>query len=135
MSPKAFYSIEVNGVTKRYRRQQRLRPNQTLKGFIVHNILQRHARNKGGFTTALSDITLKVKVGQMVGIIGSNGSGKSTLLKLLAGIGKPTQGSIDVKGRVSALIELGAGFHQEISGRENVFINGKIGRASCRERV
>ena len=67
-----------------------------------------------------------VKSGQTLGIIGENGSGKSTMLKILAGISKPTSGSIITKGRISALIELGAGFHPEISGRENVFINGVI---------
>jgi ABC-type polysaccharide/polyol phosphate transport system ATPase subunit len=74
-----------------------------------------------------------VPAGRTLGVIGRNGSGKSTLLKLVAGITKPTSGSVTVRGRVSALIELGAGFHPEISGRENVFINGIMLGLSKRE--
>jgi ABC-type polysaccharide/polyol phosphate transport system ATPase subunit len=73
---------------------------------------------------ALNDVSFRVASGSTFGVIGRNGSGKSTALKLVAGITKPTSGTVRVEGRVSALIELGAGFHPEISGRENVFING-----------
>ena len=72
----------------------------------------------------MKDVSFKVPKGITYGIIGRNGSGKSTMLKLVAGITKPTEGTVAVDGRISALIELGAGFHPEISGRENVFING-----------
>jgi len=74
--------------------------------------------------TALDDVHFKVENGTSFGVIGENGSGKSTLLKVIAGITKPTSGRVTVRGKVSALIELGAGFHPEITGRENVFING-----------
>ncbi|MGE3511297.1 MAG: ABC transporter ATP-binding protein, partial [Vicinamibacterales bacterium] len=73
---------------------------------------------------ALQDVSFTVMPGITYGVVGRNGSGKSTALKLVAGITKPTAGSVTVRGRISALIELGAGFHPEISGRENVFING-----------
>ena len=71
-------------------------------------------------------MSFDVPAGKTFGIVGRNGSGKSTMLKLIAGIGRPTDGTVAVKGRVSALIELGAGFHPEISGRENVYINGMM---------
>ena len=72
----------------------------------------------------MREISFDVEKGEAFGVIGRNGSGKSTLLKIISGILKPTSGQLFVDGRVSALIELGAGFHPEISGRENVYING-----------
>ena len=75
---------------------------------------------------ALKDIDLEIKKGETIGIIGPNGSGKSTLLKLIAGVTKPTKGEIITKGRIAPLIELGAGFHPELTGRENVYLNGII---------
>ena len=75
---------------------------------------------------ALKDISFKVNKGETLGIIGPNGSGKSTILKLIAGVMSPTEGQVTVKGKVSPLIELGAGFHPELTGRENVYLNGAI---------
>lgn len=75
---------------------------------------------------ALKDVSFSVSSGQTLGIIGKNGSGKSTLLKLIAGVSRPTQGNLIVNGKLAPLIELGAGFHPELSGRENVFLNGVI---------
>ena len=82
---------------------------------------------------ALDDIDLTVAPGETVAVIGPNGSGKSTLLKLVAGILRPSIGTVEVSGRVTALIELGAGFHPEITGRENVVINGMLLGLSRRE--
>jgi ABC-2 type transport system ATP-binding protein len=75
---------------------------------------------------ALRDVSLQVAQGETLGLLGHNGSGKSTLLKLVGGIMKPTQGEIRVRGRLASLLELGAGFHPELTGRENIFINGAI---------
>ena len=81
----------------------------------------------------LHDISFRVAPGKMVGVIGRNGAGKSTLLRLLGGIGRPDCGTIRVHGRVGALLNLGAGFHSELTGRENIFINGVIGGLTRQE--
>lgn len=82
---------------------------------------------------ALQNVTFEVERGQVVGIVGHNGAGKTTLLKLLSGVTKPTSGRLAVTGRVSALIELGAGFHPDLTGRENIYLNGAILGLSRRE--
>ena len=116
-------AVDVRGVTKRYRRYQHRRQFATLKSALIRGSLTSDLSPEESFT-AVNDVSLTVPAGAAIGIIGRNGSGKSTLLKLVAGITKPTIGEVKVNGRISALIELGAGFHPEISGRENVFING-----------
>jgi lipopolysaccharide transport system ATP-binding protein len=82
---------------------------------------------------ALKGINLSVPVGRMFGVIGANGSGKSTLLRLLGGVMRPDQGRLKVNGRIGALLELGAGFHHDLTGRENVFVNGVLGGLTRRE--
>ncbi len=116
-------AIQVTHASKVYRRYNRRRQFATLKSALLSRSLVRDLEPDETFA-AVRDVTFTVPAGRTLGVIGRNGSGKSTLLKLVAGITKATSGSVVVNGRISALIELGAGFHPEISGRENVFING-----------
>jgi ABC-type polysaccharide/polyol phosphate transport system ATPase subunit len=125
-------AIEVTRVSKTYRRFSHKKQFATLKSALLTRSLIKNLRPDETFT-ALNDVNLTVPKGSTLGVIGRNGSGKSTLLKLVAGITKPSTGTVKVDGRISALIELGAGFHPEISGRENVFINGIMLGLSKRE--
>ena len=127
-----MHAIELRHVSKVYRRYGRRRQFATLKSALISGSLIRDLRPDEVFP-ALQDVSFAVPAGRTLGLIGRNGSGKSTVLKLVAGITKPTSGEVRVQGRVSALIELGAGFHPEISGRENVFINGIMLGLSKRE--
>jgi ABC-type polysaccharide/polyol phosphate transport system ATPase subunit len=124
-------AIDIDDVTKIYRRFGG-RQFATLKSALLQRSLLRDLRPNETFA-ALQGVSCHVSAGQTLGVIGRNGSGKSTLLKLVAGITKPSAGTVRVRGRISALIELGAGFHPEISGRENVFINGIMLGLSRRE--
>jgi ABC-type polysaccharide/polyol phosphate transport system ATPase subunit len=126
------YAIDATDVTKVYRRYSHKKQFATLKSALVSGSLIKDLRPEDTFA-ALKGVSFKVPAGSTFAIIGRNGSGKSTMLKCVAGITKPTTGTIAVKGRISALIELGAGFHPEISGRENVFINGIMLGLSKRE--
>jgi ABC-type polysaccharide/polyol phosphate transport system ATPase subunit len=116
-------AIVAQSVTKRYRRFAHRNQLRTLKSALLTGSVLADLKPEETFT-ALEDVSFEVPRGSTFAVIGENGSGKSTLLKLVAGITKPTRGSLSAPGRVSALIELGAGFHPEISGRENVVING-----------
>jgi ABC-type polysaccharide/polyol phosphate transport system ATPase subunit len=125
-------AIELTNVTKVYRRYARKKQFATLKSALLKGSLIQDLQPDEKFP-ALQGVSFAVTAGQTYGIIGRNGSGKSTALKVVAGITKPTTGMVKVVGRISALIELGAGFHPEISGRENVFINGIMLGLSKRE--
>ncbi len=116
-------AIEVTNVSKVYRRYAQKKQFATLKSAILNGSLLGDLKPDETFQ-ALRGVSFSVPKGCTYGVIGRNGSGKSTLLKCVAGITRPTQGTVTVDGRISALIELGAGFHPEISGRENIFING-----------
>jgi ABC-type polysaccharide/polyol phosphate transport system ATPase subunit len=116
-------AIDVVNVSKVYRRYARRRQFATLKSALLDGSLLGDLKPDETFQ-ALRNVSFSVPKGCTYGVIGSNGSGKSTLLKCVAGITRPTEGEVKVDGRISALIELGAGFHPEISGRENIFING-----------
>ena len=115
------YAIALNKVSKAYRLWGRGSQFATLKSALLKRDMK---LAPDASVPALRDVSFAVHSGEAFGIIGRNGSGKSTLLKIITGILKPTSGRVAVNGRVAALIELGAGFHPEITGRENVFING-----------
>ena len=112
--------IVVDRVSQRFRVSER--PYRTLKDTVV----ARRRRAPVNEVWALRDVTLEVEPGEALGLVGRNGSGKTTLLKLISGIFKPSSGRIAVGGRVGSLLELGAGFHQDFTGRENVYLNGSI---------
>ena len=112
--------ISAQAISKRYR-IHRDRPD-SLKEAVV----RRKKRSSSSEFWALRDVSLDIAPGSFHGLIGHNGSGKTTLLKLMAGIHQPTMGVMEVNGRVSALLELGSGFHPELSGRENIYLNGAI---------
>jgi lipopolysaccharide transport system ATP-binding protein len=116
-------AIAVSAASKIYRRYGR-EPHGTLKSLLLSR--RRRGRAGEGGVVALDGVSFAVEPGSTLGVIGANGSGKSTLLKLLAGIVQPTRGSVAVRGRLAALLELGAGFHPEISGRENIEITGLL---------
>jgi lipopolysaccharide transport system ATP-binding protein len=127
-------AIELIDVTRVYQKYSARHRFQTFKSAIVKGDLFRSLR-PDELVTAVSGVNIRVEKGETFGVIGENGSGKSTLLKLIAGIAKPTSGRVRTEGKISALIELGAGFHPEITGRENVFINGIMLGLSKREIV
>lgn len=113
-------SITITHVSKLFRRQKQ----RTLKEMLP--ALTKGKKNVIDSFWALKDVSLKIAQGETFGIIGPNGSGKSTLLKLIAGVSQPSQGTISVSGQIAPLIELGAGFHPELTGKENVYLNGVI---------
>ena len=118
-----MYAIEVDNVSRIYQKYSSRHRFQTFKSAMVKGDLLKSIK-ADELVTALSGVSFNVEKGRTLGLIGENGSGKSTMLKIVAGILKPSSGRIKTVGKVSALIELGAGFHPEITGRENVFING-----------
>jgi len=112
-------AVRVDGVSKKFTLHTEKRNS------VKERLVRGRARSDGDFW-ALRDISFEVPRGTTFGLIGHNGSGKSTLLKLLAGVHRQTSGSIITNGRISALLELGAGFHGELTGRENIYLNGSI---------
>lgn len=117
--PSNDIAISAHGLTKTYRLFGH--PGDRIKQFLSFGLKQYHRE-----FTSLNDVSFEVRKGETVGIIGRNGSGKSTLLQLICGILKPTSGTVQVKGRISALLELGAGFNPEFTGRENVYFQGAL---------
>jgi lipopolysaccharide transport system ATP-binding protein len=124
-------AILVDGLGKRFRRSNPARPHTLQEAFV---------RGLGGIGRqgefwALQDLTFRVAPGRTMGVIGRNGAGKSTLLRLLGGVAPPDAGTLRVHGRVGALLDLGAGFHPDLTGRENLLVGGVIGGLTRREVV
>jgi lipopolysaccharide transport system ATP-binding protein len=129
--------IQVDRLSKRYRLGARRRSYRTLRDTLAGALagaataparwLQRRGKGEGAGTFwALQDVSFELRSGQVLGLIGANGAGKSTLLKILSRITEPTAGRAVLRGRVGSLLEVGTGFHGELSGRENIFLNGAI---------
>jgi lipopolysaccharide transport system ATP-binding protein len=119
-------AISVRNLSKAYTIVHDLQKRATLAETILDRLKDPLSRPKKETFWALRDISFQVKKGDVVGIIGRNGAGKSTLLKVLSRITEPTSGEVDIFGRVGSLLEVGTGFHPELTGRENVFLNGAI---------
>lgn len=136
------FAIRVQGLSKQYRLGQRhpalalrdslediLRaPLRRVRSIIGHSSSTKNGQEKASnpYLWALKDVTFTVQHGEAVGVIGHNGAGKSALLKILSGITKPTEGYAELHGRVRSMLEVGTGFHPELTGRENVFLSGAV---------
>ncbi|MDQ3634979.1 MAG: ABC transporter ATP-binding protein [Acidobacteriota bacterium] len=121
--------IRVKNLSKQYKVRLGKTPFPTFRESIVNSLkspLKKFGKNNSENFWALRDINFEVEPGEVIGIIGRNGAGKSTILKILSRITEPTKGRIEIYGRVGSLLEVGTGFHPELTGRENIFLNGAI---------
>jgi ABC-type polysaccharide/polyol phosphate transport system ATPase subunit len=120
------YSIDIVDLEKSFHRKTGSKGDYTTLKSLLLSFFRAPPEKEATLTRAVQDLTIRVPSGLSLGIIGRNGSGKSTLLKLITGIYKPTRGTVSVNGRVAALIELGAGFHPDFTGRENLVLGGVL---------
>src|SRR5438105_744699 len=124
--------IQVNKISKQYRVSGSSSVAPTLREALMAKMKSAFNSGNGNHTNdndlfwAVKDISFEVNPGEVVGIVGRNGAGKSTLLKIISRIIKPTFGEVNIYGRVGSLLEIGTGFHPDLSGRENIFLNGAI---------
>src|SRR3954465_11607253 len=124
----ARFAIRTEGLGKRFQIGALRQPYSTLRESLTRMVspAARRRRHDKGQIWALRNITFDVNPGDVIGVIGRNGAGKSTLLKVLSRITEPTEGRAMVRGRVGSLLEVGTGFHNELTGRENIFLSGAI---------
>src|SRR5215467_1324933 len=117
-------AVSIRGLSKKYTIHHQREKHSTFAEELIASAKRGFRAISNESFWALKDVSFEVKKGEVVGIIGRNGAGKSTLLKVLSRITEPTQGEIHLCGRVGSLLEVGTGFHPELSGRENIFLNG-----------
>ena len=118
-----IYRVMVDSLCKTFPRYKGEDHKRTLRRWITHKALRSAAQER---VQVFSDVSFELAAGEVLGVIGRNGAGKTTLLNLIGGVGQPDAGSIEVRGRLGALLELGAGSHPTLSGRDNIIIGGVI---------
>ena len=126
-------AISVRGLSKAYTIHHNAERHQTLAETVLHRLRDPFRRSERETFWALKDVSFNVNKGEIIGIIGRNGAGKSTLLKIMSRITEPSSGEIDLYGRIGSLLEVGTGFHPELTGRENTYLSGSILGMSKRE--
>ena len=125
-------AIVVESLGKAYRLGKRVTPNTSFREAVQGAFRSRFGKSREAAASngekfwALKDLSLDIHPGEVVGVVGRNGAGKSTFLKILSRITEPTEGRVRVRGRLASLLEIGTGFHMELSGRENIYLNGSI---------
>ncbi|RMG39454.1 MAG: ABC transporter ATP-binding protein [Candidatus Dadabacteria bacterium] len=122
--PGVNYAVDIVGLSKRFRRYTVAGGYTTIKSSLLNMLFGKTSGKPENYTDAIRNLTIRIPRGASFGVIGRNGAGKSTLLKLITGIYKPDSGRVSVNGRMAALIELGAGFHPDFTGRENLYLGG-----------
>src|SRR4051812_1002995 len=118
--------VTVENLGKQYRLGTQSAAYSTIRESLTNRILGRNGGGENATIWALRDVSFEITPGEVLGIIGRNGAGKSTLLKILSRVTEPTKGRVELHGRVGSLLEIGTGFHPELTGRENIFLNGAI---------